>query len=161
MTAPSHIQLSRAKGWRKPPEARVVARNTIFGNPWAVGADGTYCWPRGTRAGWKSSHRIPADRLTAEQAVGAFAIWIHGYSVPLWFRPDNLTPTGRRQWRDDMQARRAAIWQALILGELRALDLCCWCATDATCHADVLLALAADTRADLSRWMDLVVGEFD
>ncbi|WP_146585455.1 DUF4326 domain-containing protein [Puniceibacterium confluentis] len=161
MADPSRILLCRTKGWRKPPEARVVARNTIFGNPWVVGADGAYCWPRGTRAGWQSSHRTPAGRLTAEQAVGAFAVWIHGYPVPVRLRPDILPPTSRRRWRDDMQARRAAIWQALSLGELRGLDLCCWCATDATCHADVLLALAADTRADLSRWMDLVAGEFD
>ncbi len=60
MTDPTRILLSRAQGWRKPPETRVVARNTILGNPWVVGAEGAYCWPRGTRVGWQSSHRIPA-----------------------------------------------------------------------------------------------------
>lgn len=34
---PDRIQLSRAKGWRKPPGAVVVARPTKWGNPFRVG----------------------------------------------------------------------------------------------------------------------------
>ncbi|MBN6819564.1 DUF4326 domain-containing protein [Methylobacterium organophilum] len=33
---PARIQLSRAKGWRKPESAIVVARPTIYGNPFPV-----------------------------------------------------------------------------------------------------------------------------
>lgn len=33
---PERIQLSRAKGWRKPENTIVVARPSIFGNPWRV-----------------------------------------------------------------------------------------------------------------------------
>lgn len=38
---PERIRLSRAKGWRKPPNAVVVARPTLWGNPFVVGRDGT------------------------------------------------------------------------------------------------------------------------
>ena len=37
---PSRIQLSRAKGWRKPPGAVVVARPTRWGNPFPVAEHG-------------------------------------------------------------------------------------------------------------------------
>lgn len=38
---PARIRLSRAKGWRKPEGAIVVARPTLWGNPWKVGEHGT------------------------------------------------------------------------------------------------------------------------
>lgn len=34
---PQRIQLSRKKGWRLPPNTVVVARPSIFGNPYKVG----------------------------------------------------------------------------------------------------------------------------
>lgn len=39
MTAPIRIQLSRAKGWCKPPNTVSVARPGPFGNPFKVGED--------------------------------------------------------------------------------------------------------------------------
>lgn len=36
MSAPERVQLSRAKGWRKPEGAVVVARPTRWGNPFTV-----------------------------------------------------------------------------------------------------------------------------
>ncbi len=33
MSKPSRIQLSRARGWRKPEGAVVVSRPSVFGNP--------------------------------------------------------------------------------------------------------------------------------
>lgn len=38
MSRPTRIQLSRRKGARKPEKAVVVARPTIWGNPFKVGA---------------------------------------------------------------------------------------------------------------------------
>ena len=35
-TTPKRIQLSRAKGWRKPAGAVVVSRPSKWGNPWRV-----------------------------------------------------------------------------------------------------------------------------
>lgn len=34
---PERIRLSRARGWRKPENAVVVARPTVWGNPFRVG----------------------------------------------------------------------------------------------------------------------------
>src|SRR3972149_853750 len=45
MTKPRRIQLSRAKGWRMPPNTIKVDRTTKWGNPFIVGANGNaeYC----------------------------------------------------------------------------------------------------------------------
>jgi hypothetical protein len=57
MTAtPQRIQLSRAKGWRMPPNTIKVDRTTRWGNPFPIGAEG----PLGRTA------------LDAEGAVGFF-----------------------------------------------------------------------------------------
>jgi Domain of unknown function (DUF4326) len=37
---PNRIQLSRRKGWRKPPGAVVVARPSRWGNPYRVADHG-------------------------------------------------------------------------------------------------------------------------
>lgn len=39
--APIRIKLSRAKGWRMPPNTVKVDRSTRWGNPFLVGRDGT------------------------------------------------------------------------------------------------------------------------
>ena len=44
MTAPQRIQLRRAKGWRKPEGAVVVARPSKWGNPFVVRPDGPDAW---------------------------------------------------------------------------------------------------------------------
>lgn len=38
---PRRIRLSRARGWRLPPDTVVVARPTPWGNPYVVGRNGT------------------------------------------------------------------------------------------------------------------------
>ena len=38
--APRRIQLSRRKGWRKPPNTVVVARPSKWGNPFRIGENG-------------------------------------------------------------------------------------------------------------------------
>lgn len=38
---PQRIKLSRAKGWRMPPDTLKVDRSTKWGNPFRVGRDGT------------------------------------------------------------------------------------------------------------------------
>ena len=37
---PKRIKLSRAAGWRMPPNTVSVARPSVFGNPFVVGVDG-------------------------------------------------------------------------------------------------------------------------
>lgn len=36
---PRRIQLRRTKGWRKPEDAIVVSRPSVWGNPWKAGED--------------------------------------------------------------------------------------------------------------------------
>ncbi|HEX4481008.1 MAG TPA: DUF4326 domain-containing protein [Rudaea sp.] len=38
---PKRVQLSRAKGWRMPPNTVKVDRATRWGNPFVIGKDGT------------------------------------------------------------------------------------------------------------------------
>ncbi len=40
--APTRVQLSRAKGWRMPPNTVKVDRTTMFGNSWKVGTRSNY-----------------------------------------------------------------------------------------------------------------------
>lgn len=60
---PDRVQLSRAKGWRMPPNTVKVDRRTEWGNPWAVGKrafDG----------------RVAADRA---EAVAMFRAMLNDY----------------------------------------------------------------------------------
>lgn len=45
---PERIQLRRTKGWRKPPGTVVVARPSMWGNPW----DWRSCPPEAGPPGW-------------------------------------------------------------------------------------------------------------
>ena len=55
VTEPRRVQLSRKKGWRKPPNTVVVARRTRWGNPFKVTPD-----------------------YPAEQAVADYEAWLKG-----------------------------------------------------------------------------------
>lgn len=59
-SAPVRIQLSRAKGWRMPPNAVRVCRPTIFGNPYTI------------------------EDMGRHDAVEAYRRWVTG---PLWDDP--------------------------------------------------------------------------
>jgi hypothetical protein len=110
---PKRIQLSRAKGWRKPEGAVVVARPGIWGNPFTV-ADARDTGYRGT------------DAEVAKYCVWAFREWLEGSD---------------QFWRGaESDAARCVMLDRL--PELRGKDLCCWCPPGQPCHADVLLALA-------------------
>ena len=61
MTAPTRIQLRRTRGWRKPAGAVVVARPTIWGNPFTIGA--------ATEFGARDPRRL---------VVAAFRDWLAG-----------------------------------------------------------------------------------
>lgn len=114
MTAPKRIQISRHQAWRaQNPNAVIVARPTIYGNPF--------------RAGHRYTTRLHnGDSLdlvvtSPAHAVAAYRLWLlHDLELP------NLqTPSVTH-----------------IITELRGRDLACWCHPDSPCHADVLLELA-------------------
>ena len=110
---PMRIQLSRAKGWRMPPNTCVVTRATIFGNPFKISD--------ARDAGYKGD-----DAALAAKVVRAFDKWLRG-SAQDWMGPES-------------DAARAAILARL--PELRGKNLACFCKPGTPCHADVLLEIA-------------------
>jgi len=107
------VQLSRAKGWRMPPNTVSVARPTLWGNPFRVGVeDAATCV-----ALYKDALR-GRYYLASNQQYVAHHAWIARWRA--------------RRYRHPIDA----------ISELRGKDLACWCSLDAACHADVLLRLA-------------------
>jgi hypothetical protein len=109
---PDRIQLSRAKGWRLPPNTVVVARPSIWGNPFTI-ADAV------------DILGIPPHQAAAD-TVARFRLWLDGSRVD-WFGSDSDAAAAR------ILAR---------LPELRGKTLACWCKPGTPCHADVLIELA-------------------
>jgi len=109
------VQLSRAKGWRMPPNTVSVARPTLWGNPFRVGvedAGALYCV-----ALYEDAMRGRYYPAGPQQYV-AYHVWIARWRARRYRHPNDA------------------------ISELRGKDLACWCSLDAACHADVLLRLA-------------------
>ena len=87
---PERVQLSRAKGWKMPPNTVSVARPTRWGNPYRVGRDGT-----------------PAE------CVRKFAAWLtpyrHGGSMGEFF----LSEANMLAVQNDLRGKNLACWCAL------------------------------------------------
>jgi hypothetical protein len=114
-TMPQRIQLSRAKGWRMPPNTVKVARPGRWGNLYRVDVFG----------------RDLALKLYRESLQG---FWSPGNVVHL---SDELAAEAYRchcELRD--RVRRLDVL------ELRGKNVACFCGLDEPCHGDVLLELA-------------------
>lgn len=123
---PERIQLSRRKGWRKPEGAIIVARPSLWGNPFKV-------------ADWG-----------LDLSVALYRDLVHGIWSPSTLGQDKTD----EQFAVAYEARSE--WLRRMVGHptenarffLRGRDLACWCPlVDADgnrmlCHADVLLELA-------------------
>lgn len=127
--APQRIQLSRQRGYRKPPGAIVVSRPSKYGNPFVVGSVVTLS---GTTADGLIFDGIRI-RMTPAMATAAFR---HEMT-------DRLTLAD-----DDHPEDRAYVlgWRAA-LADLAGRDLACWCRLPAPgqpdyCHGAVWLELA-------------------
>lgn len=135
-TAPTRITLSRAKGWRKPEGAIIVARRPggIWGNPWRIGTPGTL-----DIAGARHISPLPID---ATKAMQLFASLVYELTIDIDYLPpvEQFTPEDRQALRDAHYARYRLI--NANIDQLRGHDLCCWCKPGQPCHADVLLQLA-------------------
>ena len=118
---PRRVQLSRARGWRKPANTVSVARPTRWGNPFTMQA---------YRAFEADLGMPPAtDGEVRAELVACFrSVVVHGPDSAYW-APDNFEQV-------------LTICRALDAGELRGKNLACWCPLDQACHADVLLELA-------------------
>ena len=111
---PIRVQLSRAKGWRMPPNTVKVDRSTKWGNPFTI--------PLAIESGY-------ATRETAQAfVVECFRDWL------------GSNQQGRYWWQGPESDRRRAFFTEHIT-DLRGKNLACWC-KDSPCHADVLLELA-------------------
>lgn len=126
---PQRIQLSRAKGWRMPPNTVNVARPTIWGNPFRVGEASGHLF----KDGGDPRPMIPA--LTLEQCVELYADMVRGLLSP------EMHPHGHEWMRCFRERTRGAHPTEMARTYLRGKDLACWCA-DKPCHADVLLEIA-------------------
>jgi hypothetical protein len=115
---PKRIQLSRAKGWRKPEGAVVVARPSRWGNPFRpVLRDGRWIVLDDNDVDYEPYGDSKAAAI--RKAVQLF--YDDGF---YWF------------------GGRFEMMGVDVAAELGGKDLACWCALDAPCHADVLLEIA-------------------
>jgi hypothetical protein len=130
---PRRIQLSRAKGYRKPKGAIVVGRPSKYGNPYKVVPSSSRVeavsgwwhvetWD-GPNRGYPRSVSYSTKAEAAECAVA-------------WFKGD-IGPRAMHRWTEDE-----------IRADLAGHDLACWCpptdedGQDFPCHATVLLEIA-------------------
>jgi len=133
---PDRIQLSRAKGWRMPPDTILVSRPSMWGNPWREGKPATF---------WLPDYPVKNAPLfywmSAEQAVAQYRYVVQGAIRPHRnFLPECLNSAGVF----DMQKRLALQGDTIRanIHQLRGKNLACWCKPGEPCHADVLLELA-------------------
>lgn len=113
---PQRIQLRRTKGWRKPEGAVVVARPTVWGNPYRVEKVG------------KTTYHVTHGSWLCETFHSRTGAEARGAAVQ---RLRQLFDHHRDPWGVDR-----------IRAELAGKDLACWCPLDQPCHADVLLEIA-------------------
>lgn|ERR1700756_1282200 len=109
---PTRIQLSRAKGWRMPPDTVKVDRTTRWGNGYAIRPPG------------------PSGRWYVEGS----GIGLHP-AAGLCGNEEGAQLLAVRLFREHQAPH-------LDLTLLRGKNLACWCKPGAPCHADVLLELA-------------------
>ncbi len=86
---PARVQLSRARGWRMPPNTVKVDRSTRWGNPYKLHGDG---YP-----------------MTAEVAVGMFSSLLAGGEG--WVMRDRLTDIS--DVRQELRGKNLACWCSL------------------------------------------------
>lgn len=127
--SPIRIQLSRAKGWRMPPNTVKVDRGTGYGNPWFVGPG---------RVKLHSGDIVKiGPEITAEGAIDRFRRWHRG---EMGFQIGDMV-------------RHPLFELVLCPGAppcpsfLRGKNLACWCKLPKPgepdiCHAAVLLEIA-------------------
>lgn len=130
---PQRIQLSRAKGWRMPPNAIKCDRTTRWGNPYRIGLPVDMVQVR--RWGWDISPQGRA--VVCQDAAEAVRRFRHCVAMDEAFHPFLRQALGGR-------------------------DLACWCGLgEPWCHVDVLIDVAnpgaggsTAAMADLNRARD-------
>lgn len=115
---PKRIRLQRSKGWRKPAGTIVVARPSMWGNPFVVEQTAPDRWAVFfAKPGFRFS--IHSSAVAAQQtAVDLHRLWIEAKIDD----PSGVTTKA--------------------LSALKGHDLACWCKEGTPCHADTLIELA-------------------
>jgi hypothetical protein len=89
MTPPKRIRLSRAKGWRKPSGAIVVARPTIYGNPFVIGVDGDPNTVKALYREWLTRNLADDDPWGTPPVIRRADIEaLRGFDLACWCPPD-------------------------------------------------------------------------
>lgn len=150
---PKRIQLRRSKGYRKPPDAIVVARPSKWGNPVPITGD-WIMWTavglgyRGDAAGRRAAAvAIHRSWLLREPVrLGPYADVEFGGVIEFGDgtqRTVNAHVMGIARFAASISEQKPApVVERPSLHELRGHDLACWCPLDQPCHGDVLLEVA-------------------
>lgn len=127
---PKRVQISRAKGWRMPPNTVKVTRPGPWGNPFAA-VKGRVCGgPPPDGPGWREAWfviRYEHMQFKSKEEASSLAVRLFN----AWIESPN--PEQRKL----LTAAQFA---------LRGKNLACWCKPGAPCHADALLRLANHER---------------
>ena len=88
-TAPRRVQLSRAKGWRMPPNTVKVDRSTRWGNPFVRGVDGDQAQCVELHRRLLEYGSLPAGVLTPERVAYRTLVLrdiqeLHGLNLACW-----------------------------------------------------------------------------
>lgn len=117
LRAPGRVQMSRQRPWRaEHPGAVIVARPSIWGNPYRVVRVGKTMWQLQHDSRSLAVFRSRSGVEAREEAVQ---------------RLRRLVERDRAPWSTGMIRR-----------ELAGVELACWCPLEHPCHADLLLEIA-------------------
>jgi hypothetical protein len=139
---PKRIQMSRQKPWRADnPDAVIVDRRTIYGNPFKVGVE----MMTGTISGNLIQNTLTYDRITPQDRGETVDAYRGCFTGDIRISPMFVTDN----------EHGVSLWSYVLpsADEIRALagrDLACWCPLDQPCHADVLLELANPKEAPVA-----------
>jgi hypothetical protein len=129
---PIRIQRQRTRGWRMPPDTVYVGRGSIWGNPFVIGQP-SGVFPVGM--GRRGQAETLIASMSREQVIEFYKTALDGCLLP------EMYPHGH-DWIERFRKRRHCSPGEEIKHDLRRRNLCCWCALDQPCHADVLLEIA-------------------
>lgn len=128
MTTPQRVQLRRTKGWRLPANTVVVARPSIYGNPFRV-------FEEPTKPTTWTVHYVPNPRID----IGAGG-WVDEFDTKA--EAVACAVESYRGWATDGRNHYLRVQYFIDENKLRGKNLACWCPLDQPCHADVILELA-------------------
>ncbi len=120
---PERIQLSRARGWRKPEGAVVVARPGEWGNPWRI------------------DRRRDDDKIGVTYSLGA----AHVETLMVVGSVEAARRLAVELFERQLLAGELLYGVAHVRHRLAGKDLACWCPPGEPCHGDVLLRVANET----------------